>query len=464
MLRFCALLASACCLFVAVSGSALAGQAATEKSGMQALLEMMVSKGMITDSEAEGLLRISEKGASTAESPPIRKESSSEWADRLKWSGDMRLRYQGDYYDDGNTILIEPGTGDEVVNTTRDRHRLRYRARLGLSATVNERWRAAFRLATGNDNDPVSTNDTLGDNYNKDSILFDQAYLEWKPTALFTLTGGRIPNPWFSTDLVWDRDLNFEGLAVNYRQALAPWLSLFATAGAFPLEEVEWSSQDKWLYGAQIGARVGSAKSVSAQLGAAYYYYDNIAGERYDPTDADIDKDYTAPGFLQKGNTLMDINEGEAYEAGLAAEFEELDILATVDVGFWDPVHMVFLGEYVTNLGFDRDEVSRRYGEEVPDVDTAYMFGMALGHPAVNDLGKWNVFLFYKHLEADAVLDAFTDSDFRLGGTNAKGWVLGTEFGLAHNVWLTGKWQSADEIDGPPHAVDVLQVDLNAKF
>ncbi len=35
---------------------------------------------------------------------------------------------------------------------------------------------------------------------------------------------------------------------------------------------------------------------------------------------------------------------------------------------------------------------------------------------------------------------------------------------LGSNVWLTTRWLSATAIAGPPYAVDVLQVDLNAKF
>ena len=62
------------------------------------------------------------------------------------------------------------------------------------------------------------------------------------------------------------------------------------------------------------------------------------------------------------------------------------------------------------------------------------------------------------------MLDAFTDSDFHLGGTNSKGWLLGGSYGLTENAWLTARYMSADEIDGPPLGIDVFQLDLNAKF
>jgi hypothetical protein len=62
------------------------------------------------------------------------------------------------------------------------------------------------------------------------------------------------------------------------------------------------------------------------------------------------------------------------------------------------------------------------------------------------------------------VLDAFTDSDFHLGGTNAKGWVVGGNYGLMKNTWLTGRWLSSDVITGPKYGIDTLQVDINTRF
>ena len=62
------------------------------------------------------------------------------------------------------------------------------------------------------------------------------------------------------------------------------------------------------------------------------------------------------------------------------------------------------------------------------------------------------------------MLDAFSYSDFRLGGTNSKGYFIGGLYGVDRNSWLSAKWLSADEIDGEPFGVDVLQVDFNAKF
>ena len=76
----------------------------------------------------------------------------------------------------------------------------------------------------------------------------------------------------------------------------------------------------------------------------------------------------------------------------------------------------------------------------------------------------WQLSLAYRYLEADATVDAFTDSDFHLGGTNNKGFILGAQYGLGKNTWLSARWMSSNEISGLPLAVDVLQLYFNAKF
>ena len=59
---------------------------------------------------------------------------------------------------------------------------------------------------------------------------------------------------------------------------------------------------------------------------------------------------------------------------------------------------------------------------------------------------------------------SFTDSDFHLGGTNAKGYVLGGEYGLRDGLSIGARWLSSNEISGEAFAIDVLQVDLQARF
>jgi hypothetical protein len=79
-------------------------------------------------------------------------------------------------------------------------------------------------------------------------------------------------------------------------------------------------------------------------------------------------------------------------------------------------------------------------------------------------LGDWNAWAAYKYLQRDSVMDAFTDANFHNSGTNAKGYVLGVNYGLANNVWANLRWLSSSIITGPSYDVDVLLADINARF
>ena len=93
-----------------------------------------------------------------------------------------------------------------------------------------------------------------------------------------------------------------------------------------------------------------------------------------------------------------------------------------------------------------------------------YLIRGIVGVAEPKKFGDWNIELSYRYIESDATLDSFSDSDFHFDGTNAKGYAIGGSFGLSHNVFLTGRWLSANQISGPPLAIDVLQIDLVAEF
>jgi hypothetical protein len=407
-----------------------------------------------------------------------------EWISRIKFKADLRLREQSDRYADGNAqfayfdfLAINDAGGlaaagaNGLLNTTQDRDRFRARVRLGADLTITDSLLAGVRMSTGNTRDPVSTNQTLGTYGSRYQTQLDQAFVRYQAagdTPWLTAWGGRFDNPWLSTDLVWDADLGFEGVAGTLRHDFAasgPARGVFLTAGAFPLQEEELTSHDKWLFGGQAGFDFGFADQSRLKAGLAYYAYSNITGERN--TLDGIENDFTAPKFLQKGNTLYDIRNDtnpNTQRFALAADYKLLDLTVRYDLARFAPYHVILTGDFVRNIGFDKDKVAARIGGPIDAKVNGYQFLASVGAPQVLSAGQWRVFGGYKHLERDAVLDAFTDSDFHLGGTDAKGWLMGGDYGLARNTWLTLRYLTADEIDGPPLGIDVLQLDLNTRF
>lgn len=449
-------------------------------------VDLLLQRDRLTEQRLEELERqVTEEHAE--------KLYKSSWAQRIDIGGDLRLRYQQDFKDPGNAP--RPGdSGPEPTNI--DREQYRYRFRLNAKAKLIDpreinvgKVDAGFRLSTGNDLNPVSTNETLGDYQNKDTLVLDRAYLKWRfqpidpkwgnKFPLIEISGGRMPNPFQYTDLVWDDDLNFEGLTAHFvtDTEIANSWRVFATAGAYPMEEVEFQTADKWLYSGQVGYEHRPFYGLNYKLALAYYDYVNVKGQP-NITQAQfnaVDSDWSATGFIQGGNTLFDINQrfagDPAYSAlpGLASDFNLLNVTAIVNYDRFFPTQVILRGDYVSNLGYDREEVLR-LNPSVPhdalDQTEGYQVGVTVGYPEPRAFGDWNFSFFFKHLEADAVLDAFTDSDFHLGGTDAEGWILNGQYAIYQNIWLNAKWITANEIieSNGQWAVDTFQLDVNAVF
>jgi hypothetical protein len=385
------------------------------------------------------------------------------WAQRIRFGGDFRLRWQSDNFASDNPDQADTDGSGNLINTSNDRNRIRVRARLKATAEVNQYTQVGLRITTGTELDPVSTNETLGDFNNKDSIVLDRAFLRLKPIPEFAFWGGRMPNPFFSTDLLFDNDLNFEGVAIALDAWLLDNLRGFFTMGGFPLEEFEFRRDDQWLFGAQGGFELKPfRRDLSVKLAVGFYDYINLIGQVNDPNSSTV---FEGPISQQKGNTLFDIDPTDGIETALASDYDIIDVLGTVNISFYSPVEIILTGEWIKNLGFNEDDVRMRTQNpnQTKEIN-AFQVGLFVGYKQPKLLWDWNAFFYYKYLEADAVLDAFTDSDFRLGGTNAKGFIFGGSLGLAENLWLSAKYLTADEITGTPLAVDVLQVDMNTKF
>jgi hypothetical protein len=394
-----------------------------------------------------------------------------EWLNRISWDGDFRLRYERDSFPPGNTPPASYNPiGLNLISDTTDTHSyMRIQARLGMKAKISDYTIAAFRITTGTTTNPVSTNQTLGTGFNKSSLAFDRAYVQSVPYNWLVLSGGKMPNPWLSTDMVWDPDVNFDGVAGQLRPSFSEEWSGFLTAGAFPFEDIQHSdtvlANSKWLYGSQLGAKWTSWNSSTAQFGAALYDYKNVEGIP-NATQGSHFFDDTAAQSMQKGNSLMYVNApGDPVIYGIASKFREFNLTAKMDWAAFDPVHVMLSGDYVRNLGFNSAEIAQRTGlaPPVPEI-TGHQVILAVGYPQVKLQGDWQVNVAYKYLERDAVLDALTDSDFHLGGTNAKGFIIGASYGLDKGTSLGLRWISTDQIDGPPLSIDTLQVDLSVRF
>jgi hypothetical protein len=120
--------------------------------------------------------------------------------------------------------------------------------------------------------------------------------------------------------------------------------------------------------------------------------------------------------------------------------------------------------EAVRNVGFNEQEILNRTGYDITPRNHGYVGDFAFGTPKTDRAGLWRVLFGYRYVQRDAVVDALTDADFHEGGTNAQGYFMWGEYGLARNVWTRLRYLSGREIDGARYHLDVIQLDINARF
>lgn len=118
----------------------------------------------------------------------------------FRFSGDFRLR-------------DEPFFGGPT-NESQVRNRERYRLRFNVNAKLNESVSGGFSIASGDINDPISTNQTTTQFYTRKPFFIDKAFINYNPGYFkpLTLTGGKFAYNWYNTEMTWDKDLNPEGL------------------------------------------------------------------------------------------------------------------------------------------------------------------------------------------------------------------------------------------------------------
>lgn len=545
-----------------LAGQAAAAAAPSENATIN-LIRLLVQQGVLKQEQADGLIAQAEKEAQQARAATavaatgpaaapgdvrvqyvpaivrdqIRDQVKAEvmatakqenwaqpntfpdWISRISFDGDIRLRDESRFFADNNSNEIvdyaklnDSGPYDvnkdtnsklpPLLNTREDRDNLfRLRARLGMKAVISPEWTAGIRIGTGSDNNPVSTTQTLGGGFGKKDIWLDQGYLTWKATQDLTLTGGRIANPFYATDMLYSNDLNFDGVAAIFNHKLSSNWGLFGTLGAFPVEYTNDTatsngfdkneSDTKWLFGGQVGANWKINRSNSLKGALAYYRFDDIEGQRSSPCAPwagapGCDTDGSRVAFMQKGNSvflLRDITPNPATPGltpqpqfvGLASKFDVLDLNLAWDTELPDDLRLRSQTNFIRNLAYDKGEMLKRSeGEIVNNINSqgqfesggnALMVQFTLGNALeMKKAGDWNLLAGYKYIQPDALPDGFNDSSFHLGGTNAKGYFLGGNYGIDKNIYATARYMSASEVYGPRYEVDVMQLELNTRF
>lgn len=475
-----------------------------------ALLDLLVKKKIINDQEAEEVRAELAKEVSTT--------SAGKWKlstpiTELEIYGDARMRYE---YREGRTAddtpVAAPGPGVAGVHDWQERDRWRYRLRLGLRGVLLDDWFFGIRLETSTS--PRSTNVTFNDDggvngpFSKDSdrISVGQAFLGYRGFKDVTLTAGRMPNPLVTTPMVWDNDINPEGLAEQWKHSFtfnlgggtvesssggyskdgksvaAPSVSepftlkldLFANFAQLIYDDVAIENPlggravsngrlvpntDAYLLGWQIGARVTFPKSIYIQIAPTLYNYTGN-GDSFNT-------------FFRGGEETL------TNAASLATNQTGINSLLIYDMPWeigWKlgDLPMRVFGDFAVN--FQADDRAAAAGH--PDKDDqryAYQIGVGIGQLKAKH--EWQLNVFWQHTDQYALDPNLVDSDLFDSRVNMEGIGVQAGYMLSDAVWVNltygygwradsslGTGGSGDIGINPLDQYQLFQADLNVKF
>ncbi|MCB1703277.1 MAG: putative porin [Halioglobus sp.] len=363
-------------------------------------------------------IKVEDLAATNAELDTLKERTTaSSWADRVAWEGDYRFRYE---------------TIDQQGRDDRDRYRIR--ARPALVATVSDTTVVGFGLATGSD-DPVSSNQTLGEGGKSKDINLDLAYATWTGLPGTAITAGKFANPYYTvqkSQLLFDSDFRPEGVAVNWAN------EMFFAHTSFNFIESDSSQSGKDDYGvwaAQLGTVLTPVEDTKLTLSAGYV---NI------PTKGEAaiyDEDFF-------GNSSVTVDGEDVYE------YDYKLVTASVDLG---------LSVFDLPLNFYADYVQN---QDVDDQEMGYMAGVKLG--SAKKKGNWQVQYEYERLEANATLGVITNSDFAGGGTNGKGSTFSAKYAIDDRWYVAGTYffdnKRGFETPGDDANYDRIQLDTGFSY
>jgi len=374
-------------------------------------------------------------------------ENSLKKVGPFAFSGDFRLRDEPFF----------GGPSDQSQVRNRERFRLRFNANAKLNDDIN----GGFTLASGDINDPISTNQTTIQFYTRKAIAIDKAFINYNPHRFkpLTLTAGKFAYPWYNTELTWDKDLNPEGVAqtLAFDFESVPVLKRVALVGfELPFTEVAGTSLvnksivQSAVYGGQLQTawQLGPWLKLSAYSG--FYNYHNADPIALATAKANLKNPttplsgtlplnatglqnsvltITATGIVTVGGQPISTGVKTITNAQFASKFGLFDSIAKFDIQTpfkrW-PITLI--GDYVQNTEACANIVNL---QPTPANTSTSTFSQSLSAPCnsrerraywaesrfgrLQEKGDWQFAYTRMFIEREAVMSVFNASDIRQG-------------------------------------------------
>lgn len=309
----------------------------------------------------------------------------------LDVSGDMRVRQEWNFVDG------------------RDRSRSAVRARLRATYKIDDHFAVGTQIATGDPDDPNSTDVTLGNFVDDFQVSLDQAWIRYSNGG-FTTYVGKFPQQFQRTDMLWDSDVSPQGVAAAYGANVGK-ARIDARGIWFVIDEAS-VARDSDMLGGQLALSAPLSSDFKAGLTGSYYHYRLGAVAGADAGDF-------------RGNLLA----GGRY----LSDFHLAEGIGTLGwSGLSDRWPLAFTADYVKNLG-----------AAVPG-DTAFNLEFAAGRTAKP--GDVRIAYNYSEVEVDSVLAAFSHDNIDLS-TNYRLHGLGIGYVPAPHLQLDLLWYHYRPLD-----------------
>jgi len=404
------------------------------------LLDVLVEQGVLTPVKAE-IVRDETKQRVAKELAEQKSYAAPGWTQKIKLKGDTRIRYQ-----------YERRSADSEGRT-----RGRYRLRLGADADVTDQFKVGFGLATGG-TDPKSTNQTFnldnGTSFGTPDIRLDYAFGEYQPISNFKVVAGKFkmkPYLWKPADMLWDGDINPEGMSMHWEDTLAAvedtdyWMN----SGVWSLEHNDQEDRpDPFMIYVQAGIKNKGkvfGKSVDTKLASTFYSFQGLHGN--DLTDSEGGNSTGAGGVLGSDYNSL----GLSTEVGVKELFGGLPLKLDERIAF--------IGDFIHN--FDDELIGN-------EKTTGWTLGVKFGHKKVKNPGSWQMKYLYVVLGGDAFPDAFPDSDRGFGGeTDIEAHEVAWKYAWKKNVTLGLDYYQSRHYarsSGNDDIEHLLQADVALKF
>jgi len=400
---------------------------------------------------------------------------ANKWLKDLKFSGDLRLRYEA-FHLSGNRA---DGTTPPVNKYQPDRNRFRIRLRYGFEKTFNPEIKVGFSMASGEKKgdkgenvDPISTNQSMTNDFNFKSIWIEKAYATYTPewakissadglgVSGLEVTAGKFNNPFEkgSTDMIWDRDLKPEGIyeKVDGRLLKTDNLDLktYGIAGQFILREsgdVGTKDANLWAYQAGLNPVFyvpGLERPIDALSALSIYSYQNYARLG----------NFTVDGTsMANGNPTYNGTTLSAKNFNILSFYQEINFYP-----YGIPVKP--FAEFARNMSNQSGLSAATPEYSMQGGEYAWSLGLTIGK--LQKKKDWQASYQYKYIGANSVPGAFNDSDFggyNYGGTDKAGSVIKLGYNLTDYLTLNGACYLVRPITQRNQTDNGMQVDQSVR-